>query len=112
MNPTPQPDSPEQIIDEWLDNAMSTSILGWSPIDGYKGHEDNSEAEAAKDYDKYKAQAVAKLDQYYTNKFLEGYGRGTIDTLEHVKAWADKMELSICANCNKWREDQDKPLYT
>lgn len=68
---TPQPDSPEQIIDEWLDNAMSTSILGWSPIDGYKGHEDNSEAEATKDYDKYKAQALAKLDEYYTNKFLE-----------------------------------------
>lgn len=52
----------DEVLENWLEKVMSTSTLGWSPIDGYKGNEDESEAVAAQDYDKYKAEAKAAIE--------------------------------------------------
>lgn len=58
------------ILQSWLDNAMTTSSFGWSPIDGYKGHEGNSEKEAAKDYEKYLAKAEKAIRQAVGEEML------------------------------------------
>ncbi len=53
----------EDILESWLDSAMSTSTMGWSTVDGYKGNEENSELEAGKDYDKYLLKATQAITQ-------------------------------------------------
>lgn len=63
------------ILQSWLDNAMTTSSFGWSPIDGYKGHEGNSEKEAAKDYEKYLAKAEKAIRQAVGEEMLELVGK-------------------------------------
>lgn len=72
------------ILQSWLDNAMTTSSFGWSPIDGYKGHEENSEKEAAKDYEKYLAKAEKAIRQAVGEELMELLGEIEPEEIRNV----------------------------
>jgi hypothetical protein len=61
----------DKTLEDWLDNALSTSSQGWSPIDGYKGKEEDSEKEALKDYRKYLSEAKQEIKSLFMEMLPE-----------------------------------------
>lgn len=106
---------PSEVLDEWLDNAMSTSSIAWSPIDGYHHHEEKSEEEAEKDFDRYKTKAVAALEHWKNTQVVaaldniklpgkfkgldKAYKSGKIDwtTLQSCRSFNDVIDAVATA---------------
>jgi len=84
-----------QILEEWLDNAMSTSIMGWSAVDGYKGNEENSELEAGKDYDKYLLEATKATTQAMLDALPDKVQPREDPYTDGWNDYRDKMESAI-----------------
>lgn len=87
MNPTDN-QTPQPVDDEL--HAITKELFLAGVRQGYQeatyGKSDPAGPEAQK--------AKARIIQWGTEQQLLGYGRGTVDTLEHVKNWADKTEVS------------------
>ena len=67
-------DGLDAILETWLDEAMATSMMAISPVDGYRGITSSEEAiDAARtaDYDKALAKAKAALTTHINKERLE-----------------------------------------
>lgn len=85
-----KPITVDEILEKWVEDAMSTSIFGISPIDGYKGITDEKtmDSEREADYDKYLAEAKAQLKEAVLSCVPEeqeifGVGEGSYEKRGH-----------------------------